>query len=153
MYKIKERLNKVMTMTNKTLVFDMDGTIADLYQGEWLEKLINESTEPYEYAGKLMEENIRILDCLADRIKRDPSRTIGYTRQQLTILIRLYIGGRALLKDIARREQVPTPNLCMLFRKLEKDGLVIRDIDEKDRRNTWYDLSPHGLPCGLFLTV
>lgn len=93
---------------------------------------------------KLMEENIRILDCLADRIKRDPSRSIGYTRQQLTILIRLYVGGRALLKDIARREQVPTPNLCMLFRKLEKDGLVVRDIDENDRRNTWYDLSPHG---------
>ena len=38
-------------MTNKTLVFDMDGTIADLYGVEnWLEELRSENPHPYEVA-------------------------------------------------------------------------------------------------------
>ena len=40
----------MMTM-NKTLVFDMDGTIADLYGVEnWLEDLRSENPRPYEVA-------------------------------------------------------------------------------------------------------
>ena len=36
---------------NKVLVFDMDGTIADLYGVDnWLEKLRNESPQPYQVA-------------------------------------------------------------------------------------------------------
>lgn len=68
----------------------------------------------------------------------------GYPRQQLSILVRLHIGGPAKLKDIARREIVPAPNLCAAFRKLERDGLVLRRIDENDRRNTWYSVTDNG---------
>ncbi|MBO8424866.1 MAG: MarR family transcriptional regulator, partial [Proteobacteria bacterium] len=60
------------------------------------------------------------------------------------ILVRLHIGGPALLKEIARREMVTTPNLCAAFRKLERDGLVSRKIDENDRRNTWYSVTDAG---------
>ena len=54
------------------------------------------------------------------------------------------MGGRSRLKDIARREMLSTPNLCAAFRKLEKDGLVRREIDENDRRNVWYCATPKG---------
>ena len=38
-------------MENKTIVFDMDGTIADLYGVKgWLNYLRNEDTTPYEKA-------------------------------------------------------------------------------------------------------
>ena len=38
-------------MENKTLVFDMDGTIANLYAVEnWLEDLRSENPRPYEVA-------------------------------------------------------------------------------------------------------
>lgn len=41
-------------MTNKILVFDMDGTIADLYGVEnWLEDLRSENPRPYEVAEPL----------------------------------------------------------------------------------------------------
>lgn len=41
---------------NKILVFDMDGTIADLYGVEgWLEDLNNYSTRPYEIAEPIYE--------------------------------------------------------------------------------------------------
>lgn len=93
---------------------------------------------------KLLEANLFILDRLSDRLKKDPSVLSGYPRQQLSILVRLHIGGPAKLKDIAHREMVTTPNLCAAFRKLERDGLVLRKIDENDRRNTWYSVTQAG---------
>lgn len=93
---------------------------------------------------RLMEDNIWTLDKLADRLRLDRVEATGYPRQLMSILVRLHTGGRAKLKDIARREHVSAPNLCAAFRKLERDGLVIRSIDEDDRRNTWYCVSPSG---------
>jgi DNA-binding MarR family transcriptional regulator len=93
---------------------------------------------------RLMEDNIWTLDKMADKLRIERAETTGYPRQLMSILVRLYSGGRAKLKDIARREQVSAPNLCAAFRKLERDGLVIRSIDEDDRRNTWYCVSPSG---------
>ena len=45
-------------MDNKTLVFDMDGTIANFYGVDgWLDYLINENTTPYEIAEPLYDMN------------------------------------------------------------------------------------------------
>ncbi len=93
---------------------------------------------------RLMEENIWTLDKIADKLRLERADTTGYPRQLMSILVRLHNGGRARLKDIARREHVSAPNLCAAFRKLEHDGLVIRTIDEDDRRNTWYAVSESG---------
>jgi DNA-binding MarR family transcriptional regulator len=93
---------------------------------------------------RLMEENIWTLDKIADKLRLDRAESTGYPRQMMSILVRLHNGGRAKLKDIARREHVSAPNLCAAFRKLEADGLVIRTIDENDRRNTWYCVSDAG---------
>ena len=93
---------------------------------------------------KLMEENVLILDRLADRLRLDPSTLSGYPRNQMTVLVRLHMGGRARLKDIARREGVSAPNLCASFRKLERDGLVLRMADERDRRNVYYSVTDAG---------
>lgn len=93
---------------------------------------------------QLLEDNIFILDRLADKLKKNPALICGYPKQQISVLVRLYIGGRARLKDIARREYVTTPNLCASFRKLEHDGLVVRVVDDKDRRNTWYFCTVRG---------
>ncbi len=90
----------------------------------------------------LIEENMLILDRLSGQLKR--TQSLGFPRQQLMVLVRLHIGGPACLKDIAAREHVPTPNLCTTFRKLEANGLVQRTIDDKDRRNTWYAVTPVG---------
>ncbi|MDR1207236.1 MAG: MarR family transcriptional regulator [Rickettsiales bacterium] len=91
----------------------------------------------------LIEKNMTILDRLNGRIKCVPNRT-GYSKQQFQTLIRLYLGGRARLKDIAKREMVPASNLCLVLKTLEKDGLVLRQVDDSDRRNTWYSLTASG---------
>lgn len=54
----------------KTIFFDMDGTIADLYGVEnWLEYLINENTLPYEIAKPLIKLNI--LARLLNKLQRE----------------------------------------------------------------------------------
>lgn len=93
---------------------------------------------------RLMEENIWALDRIGDRVRMSRVESTGYPRQLMSILVRLHNGGRARLKDIARREHVSAPNLCAAFRRLEADGLVLRSIDENDRRNTWYCVSDSG---------
>lgn len=97
----------------------------------------------------LLENNIWTLDRLADKLRLDRAEATGYPRQLLSILVRLHNGGRAKLKDIARREHVSTPNLCAAFRKLEHDGLVVRTTDDEDRRNTWYCVSSRGAELSI----
>lgn len=91
----------------------------------------------------LMEENILTLDRMGDRLRNAQGGQSGIPRQQLLVLVRLY-GAPSRLKDIARRENISTPNLCATFRKLERDGLVARTVDDMDRRNTWYQCTPAG---------
>ena len=93
---------------------------------------------------RLIEENMTIMDRLMDRTKAQSMRNAEYTRSQISVLVRLYLGGRALLKDIAYREYTTTPNLCATFKILESRGLVLREVDNKDRRNTWYSVTPAG---------
>ena len=97
----------------------------------------------------LLENNIWMLTKLSEKLRLDRADALGYPRQMLSILVRLHQGGRAKLKDIARREHVSAPNLCAAFRKLEHDGLVIRATDDEDRRNTWYCVSPSGVELAL----
>lgn len=92
----------------------------------------------------LMEQHGLVLERLLSRIQQYPSQTVGYSRQQLIILVGLMVSGKSKLKEIARRECIPTPNLCIMFRKLEAEGLVARTVDENDRRNTWYAVTPKG---------
>lgn len=92
----------------------------------------------------LIEENGLIMERLFSRIHQYPSQIVGYSRQQLMILVDLMVSGRSKLKEIAHRQGMPTPNLCIMFRKLESGGLVSREIDECDRRNTWYSLTSKG---------
>lgn len=62
--------NEIVSMaSNKVLVFDMDGTIANLYAVEnWLEKLRKEDTSPYKEAEPIFDRDlIRILQALRMR--------------------------------------------------------------------------------------
>lgn len=93
---------------------------------------------------RLIEENMTTMDRLMDRVKSQMIRNVEYTRSQISVLVRLYVGGRALLKDIAYREFTTTPNLCATFKILESRGLVLREVDEHDRRNTWYSVTAAG---------
>jgi FMN phosphatase YigB (HAD superfamily) len=60
---------------NKTIVFDMDGTIADFYGVEnWLIEIRNESTKPYEIAEPLY--NIETLNTILEFLKMSGWRIV-----------------------------------------------------------------------------
>ena len=40
------------------IYFDMDGTLADLYVGKWLDKIEEGKTEPFDDADKLIAEEV-----------------------------------------------------------------------------------------------
>jgi len=102
----------------------------------------------------LLEKNILLFAKLSERINRDLVDFGEYSRQQAQFLIRLYLGGRVRLKDLAAREFLPAPNLCAAFRKMERDGLVLRAVDEDDRRNTWYSVTERGAQvAGKFIDM
>lgn len=92
----------------------------------------------------LLEKNILLFAKLSERINRAQIDFGVYSRTQVQLLVRLYIGGRTRLKDLSVRELVPAPNLCSAFRKMESDGIVLREVDENDRRNVWYSVTEQG---------
>jgi DNA-binding MarR family transcriptional regulator len=91
-----------------------------------------------------MAENMRIMGRLSSRLQPLLERNEKYSRQQMSVLVRLYLAGKIKLKDFANREVISTANLCAVFRKLEQDKLVVRFVDENDHRDTWYDVTKSG---------
>ena len=92
----------------------------------------------------LMAENMRIMGRLSSRLQPLLEENSKNSRQQMSVLVRLYLAGKIKLKDFANREVISTANLCGVFRKLEADKLVIRSIDESDHRDMWYEVTKSG---------
>jgi len=92
----------------------------------------------------LMAENMRILGRLSSRLQPVWGTTSKQSRQQMSVLVRLYLAGKIKLKDFANREVISTANLCSVFRKLESEKLVVRTIDENDHRDMWYEVTKSG---------
>lgn len=93
---------------------------------------------------QLMAENMRIIGRLSSRLQPIFEETSRASRQQTSVLVRLYLAGRIKLKDFAAREAISTANLCSVFRKLESEKLVVRSVDENDHRDTWYEVTKSG---------
>ena len=92
----------------------------------------------------LMAENMRIMGRLSSRLQPLLEENSKNSRQQMSVLVRLYLAGKIKLKDFANREVISTANLCGVFRKLEADKLVVRSIDENDHRDMWYEVTKSG---------
>ena len=92
----------------------------------------------------LMAENMRIIGRMSSKLQPIFEETTRASRQQMSVLVRLYLAGKIKLKDFAAREAMSTANLCGVFKKLEQDKLVVRSIDENDHRDTWYMVTKSG---------
>ncbi len=93
---------------------------------------------------ELMAENMRIMGRFSSRLQPLWGVASKQSRQQMFVLMRLYLAGKIKLKDFAAREFISTANLCSVFRKLEADKLVIRTIDKNDHRDMWYEVTKSG---------
>ncbi|MDR1451340.1 MAG: MarR family winged helix-turn-helix transcriptional regulator [Helicobacteraceae bacterium] len=72
---------------------------------------------------------------------------LSFDRQEhglFAILELLEKSGKIRLKDLAQRLGMTSSSLCVALGKMGKEKLVEREIDAKDRRNTYYFISPPG---------
>ena len=93
---------------------------------------------------QLIAENMRIIGRLSSRLNPVFEEISKNSRQQMSVLVRLYLSGKIKLKDFANREVISTANLCGIFRKLESEKLVVRSIDPNDHRDMWYEVTKSG---------
>ncbi|MDR1912113.1 MAG: MarR family transcriptional regulator [Helicobacteraceae bacterium] len=90
---------------------------------------------------ELFEKNHNIMHKLAEKM----SLSFGkHPRQIFPILEKLSEKGKMRLKDIAADLEMSSSSLCVLFSQMEKKGLIVREIDQSDRRNTFYSVSQKG---------
>lgn len=68
----------------------------------------------------------------------------GLSAPRLSALSVVVFGGPLTLGDLARAEQVRPPTMTRIVTGLEKDGLVTRTGDVRDRRLTLISATPRG---------
>ena len=68
----------------------------------------------------------------------------GLTLPQMYVLITLGLQGDMLLGQLGQELLVTKGNITPIVNHLERDDLVVREQDEKDRRKVWVRLTPKG---------
>ncbi|HOC38763.1 MAG TPA: MarR family transcriptional regulator [Thermodesulfobacteriota bacterium] len=68
----------------------------------------------------------------------------GLTLPQLYVVTTLGLQGEMLLGQLGQELLVTKGNITPIVNHLERDGLVFRDQDHKDRRKVWVRLTPKG---------
>lgn len=86
---------------------------------------------------------LRVYAVISNEIRRKVS-AIGLTLPQLYVLTTLGLQGDMPLGKLGRELLVTKGNITPIVDHLERDGLVIRDQDQSDRRKTWVRLTPKG---------
>jgi len=81
---------------------------------------------------------------LLRRLRRE-DEAMGLTAARASALSVLVFGGRAVtLGALAQAEQVSAPTITRLIVGMERDGLVRREADAKDRRVVWVAATAKG---------
>lgn len=85
-------------------------------------------TDPLEIAARLRLATAR----LARQLRQQAGT--GLTPSQHSALISIDQHGPLTLGRLAKIEQVAPPTVTRIVGKMEEDGLVVRSVDESDRR-------------------
>lgn len=78
------------------------------------------------------------------RALRREDQQSGLTGPRASALSVLVFGGATTLGELAAAEQVRPPTMTRLVRALERDGLVRRESDARDRRVIHLHATPRG---------
>jgi MarR family transcriptional regulator, transcriptional regulator for hemolysin len=78
-------------------------------------------------------------------------RELGFATAQLPVLTALKDGARMSQTDLARWAKVEQPTMAQMLARMERDGVVRREADPKDRRGSLVSLTKEArsrLPAG-----
>jgi DNA-binding MarR family transcriptional regulator len=80
---------------------------------------------------------------LMRRIRHEDD-SLGLSAPRLSALSTVAFGAARTLGEMARMEQVTPPTMTRMVASLERDGLVRRKPDGKDKRVIWVEATPKG---------
>src|SRR3954462_8004109 len=80
---------------------------------------------------------------LLRRLRRQDA-AMGLTPARASALSIMVFGGPVTLGSLARAGQVSAPTITRLIVGMQRDGLVRREPDERDRRVVWLHATPKG---------
>ena len=86
---------------------------------------------------------LRAYHVISNDIRKSIGRK-GFTIPQLYVLIILGVVGDLRLGELSKQMLVTKGNVTPIVDRLEKDGLVYRDRDTRDRRKVWVRLTDQG---------
>lgn len=72
------------------------------------------------------------------------NKAFKLTNTQFRTLLQLNCLKKCTLKDLSKNIKVSTSSLCIMLNKMNDEGIVKRETDIKDRRNTFYSLTDNG---------
>jgi DNA-binding MarR family transcriptional regulator len=78
-------------------------------------------------------------------------RDLGFATAQLPVLTALKDGARLSQMELARWAKVEQPTMAQLLARMERDGIVRRELDPRDRRSSLVALTDEAcakLPAG-----
>ncbi|MCR1935416.1 MarR family winged helix-turn-helix transcriptional regulator [Clostridium tepidum] len=96
---------------------------------------------------ELSKAFIRFMVSMKKQIKEclNLNCSLKLTEQQFITLFILNKNKKITLKKLSTYICVSTSSLCIMLTRMMKEGLVYREVDEKDRRNTFYSLTDKGI--------
>jgi len=94
---------------------------------------------PGELADALHSAAVHLLR----RLRREDEQT-GLSPARLSALSVVAFGGPMRISDLARAEQVKTPTITPVVAALERDGLITRQVDQRDARAAILRATPKG---------
>ena len=97
------------------------------------------SVDQREVADRLHSAAIHLL-----RRIRKVDEASGLSAARLSALSVLVFGGPTTVGALARAEQVSAPTMSRLISGLERDGFVVREVDEEDARAVRVRATPMG---------
>jgi DNA-binding MarR family transcriptional regulator len=81
----------------------------------------------------------------ASRLVSDALGEEGYRRHHFAVMTALAEDGAASQAELGRRVWLDRSDLHAVLNELERDGLVARKQDERDRRRNLVELTPAGV--------
>lgn len=91
----------------------------------------------YARPGHLISRTARMMWRLGD----ERLKALGFSTSQLPVLSMLKDGKAFAQKDLAQQAKIEQPSMAQMLARMERDGLIERTPDPKDKRSSLISLT------------
>lgn len=86
-----------------------------------------------------------VLEKSARTYCKELKEDLHFTEKQFRLVMLLNSRGKIKLKELSQMADISNSSICIMLNKMVDDGLVERETDTVDRRDTYYYLTDKGI--------